>query len=264
MATTPGAFAVPGRDRASLDRVLTFILGMLARTADDLRPIDAGWVARTPSLSHVWGLNTVIVRRALSFETLVALTDEQLAGLDYRQLAVENEQAGPTLEVAFRAAGWKVDREVLMVLSTRPDREADTSVVVDAEEAEVLELMKRWHAEGRDVGAEELAQLVDYSRREARVCGDRLLGVRSGDGRVVAITKLRSDGLTAQVEDVYTVPEARARGHARALVSHATALARQAGHDLVFITADDYDWPQLLYGRIGFRPIGRRWLFHRS
>jgi GNAT superfamily N-acetyltransferase len=264
MASTPGAFAAPARDAASLERVLTFVRMMLARTADELRTIDAGWVARTPSLSLVWGVNAVIVSQPLSFEALVALADEHLADLDYRQLAVEHQQAGPALEDAFRAAGWKVDREVMMVLSTRPDREADTNVVIDADEAAVVELMQRWHAEGRHVTAEELAQLVDYSRREASACRDRLLGVRGGDGRLAAITKLRSDGRTAQVEDVYTAPEARGRGYARALVSHAVALACQADHDLVFITADDYDWPQLLYGRIGFRPIGRRWLFHRS
>lgn len=265
MAITPGAFAAPAHDdAASLDRVLTFMRAMLARTADELRSLDAGWVARTPSLSRVWGLNAVIVQRPLSFEALVALADEQLADLDYRQLAVEHQQAGPALEDAFRADGWKVDREVLMVLSTRPDRQADTSAVIDADEPGLLALMQRWHAEGRNVSSEELGQLVDYSRREARACGDRLLGVRSSDGQLVAISKLRSDGRTAQVEDVYTVPEARGRGYARALVSHAAALARQGGHDLVFITADDYDWPQLLYRRIGFRPIGRRWLFHRS
>ena len=53
-----------------------------------------------------------------------------------------------------------------------------------------------------------------FGRREIRALGDRLLGVRSGDGRLVAITKLRSDGLTAQVEDVYAAPEARGRGFA--------------------------------------------------
>jgi GNAT superfamily N-acetyltransferase len=264
MATSPRAFAAPALDAATLERVLTFLRRMLARTADELGPIDAGWVALTPSLPAVWGLNTMIVRAPLSFEALLALADEQLHELNYRQLAVENQDTGPALEGLFRAGGWKVDREVLMVLSTGPDRAADTSLVIEADESSVLELMRRWHAEGRDLGDEELRQLVEYSRREARACGDRLLGVRSGDGQLVAISKLRCDGRTAQVEDVYTVPEARGRGYARALVSHAAALARQGGHDLVFITADDYDWPRLLYGRIGFRALGRRWLFHRS
>ena len=80
----------------------------------------------------------------------------------------------------------------------------------------------------------------------------------------MAITKLRTAGGIAQVEDVYTVPEARGRGFARALVSHAVELARAGDPDLIFITADDNDWPQQLYARIGFRPLGRIWLFHHN
>ena len=66
------------------------------------------------------------------------------------------------------------------------------------------------------------------------------------------------------MEDVYTAPEARGRGYARALVCRAVELARSGGHDLVFITADDNDWPKLLYERLGFRPLGRVWQFHRG
>jgi len=32
----------------------------------------------------------------------------------------------------------------------------------------------------------------------------------------------------------------------------------------VFITADDNDWPKLLYARIGFRAVGHVWHFHRQ
>ncbi len=69
---------------------------------------------------------------------------------------------------------------------------------------------------------------------------------------------------TAQLEDVYTAPEERGRGHARALVTHAVAEARQKDPDLIFIVADDNDWPKHLYGRIGFEPIGWTWSFHDS
>ena len=122
-----------------------------------------------------------------------------------------------------------------MMLSAAPDREVDTTIVIDAGEDEVLEVMERWYAEDElDPGA--LDQLVEYSRREARACGDRLLGVRSSDGQLVAMSKLRGDGRTAQVEDVYTAPEARGRGFGRAVVTRAVELARDAGHDLIFIT----------------------------
>jgi GNAT superfamily N-acetyltransferase len=247
-----------------LDRVRAFLRTGFAGTADAIRPIAAGVVLRTPSLPLVWSLNELRVTERLGFESLVELAEQELAGFDYWHIVVEHQLAGPDLEAAFRAAGWKVERDLIMVLGGAADRPADTSVVVDAEEGEMIEVMTRWHGEGGEASAEELAQLVAYSRREAKVHEDRLLGVRSGDGRLIAITKLRGDGRTAQIEDVYTVPEARGRGHARALVTRAVELARDAGHGLIFITADDQDWPKLLYERLGFRPVGRMWQFHRG
>ena len=233
------------------------------RTADAVRPIDAGIVVSTPSLPAVWAVNQLRVTEALTFEELVDLAAEQMAGFEYLQVAVEDQQAGPVLEQAFRAAGWKVERDVIMVHTASPDRPADTSIVEDAGEEEVLGLMRRWY-EGDEPTPVEIDQLVAFGQREARVLADRLLGVRSSDGQLVAISKLRSDGHTAQVEDVYTAPEARGRGFARALVSRAVELAREAGHDMVFIVADDADWPKLLYGRLGFRSVGCLWQFHRD
>jgi GNAT superfamily N-acetyltransferase len=237
---------------------------MLARTADEMRSTPAGWVARTPSLPAVWAINQVRVAKPMTFETLVELADRELAGLRYLHITVEDQDGGPGLEEAFRAVGWHVDREVMMVLSAAPDRTFDTGNVIAPGADEVLELMTRWHGEGREISEDELVQLTEYSRRETEACGDRLLGVRGGDGRLVAITKLRSDGVTAQVEDVYTVPEARGHGFGRALVTRAVELARAGGNELIFIDADDYDWPQHLYAQIGFRPVGRLWQFHRG
>ena len=247
----------------SLARVMAFMHANLAKTADEARPIEAGYVVLAPSLPAVWSVNQVRVTLPLGFEALVELAEEQLATTPYLHIVIENQDTGPDLEQAFRTAGWKAEREVLMLLSAAPDREADTSVVVDAGEDEVTEVMRRWHSED-ELRSGELDQLAEFSRREARVCGDRLLGVRSIDGALLAITKLRTGGGIAQVEDVYTVPEARGRGFARALVSHAVELARAGDPDLIFITADDNDWPQQLYARIGFRPIGRIWLFHHG
>ena len=247
----------------ALDRVLAFAHANLAKTADELRPIDAGCVVSTPSLPAVWSVNQVRISRPLTFESAIELAEAELAAVRYLHIVSENQENGPELEDAFRAAGWKTEREVWMVLSALPDREADTSIVVDAGEDEASELMRRWFAED-ELDPRALVQLVEFSRREARACGDRLLGARSADGQLAAITKLRGDGETAQVEDVYTAPEARGRGYARALVCRAVELARSGGHDLVFITADDNDWPKLLYERLGFRPLGRVWQFHRG
>jgi GNAT superfamily N-acetyltransferase len=246
-----------------LERALAFMRAAAVATADAARSIEPGIVLSTPSLSEVWAVNQVRVVKPLTFDELVDVGDQEMAGSGYRQIAVENQQAGPGLEQAFRTAGWKVERDVLMVLAAPPDRPGDGSVVVDADEDEVLELMRHWYEDDEPTPT-EVDQLVDYSRREIRALGDRLLGVRSGDGRLVAISKLRSDGRTAQVEDVYTVPEARGRGFARALIGRAVELARDGGHDLTFIVADDAGWPKLLYGRLGFRSAGLLWQFHRD
>jgi len=246
-----------------LGRVVAFVRENLAKTADDLRPIQAGCVVSTPSLPAVWSVNQIRVALPLGFESVIELAEEQLAATRYVHIVTENQDSGPGLEDAFRAAGWKTEREVWMVLAAEPDGATDTSVVVDADEDEVTEMMRRWYSEDElDAGA--LDQLVEFSRREVRACGDRLLGVRSSDGQLVAVSKLRSDGRTAQVEDVYTAPEARGRGFGRAVVARAVELARDDGHDLIFITADDNDWPKQLYARVGFRPLGLMWQFHHD
>jgi predicted GNAT family acetyltransferase len=78
------------------------------------------------------------------------------------------------------------------------------------------------------------------------------------------MTNLRSDGTIAQVENVYTAPGARGRGYARTLVAYVAVLAADGEPALTFITADANDWPKDLYGRLGFKPIGSTWLFHRQ
>jgi GNAT superfamily N-acetyltransferase len=248
----------------SLDRALTFMRDVLAGTVDEIRTIPAGLIVNTPSLPAVWAANQLRVTEPISFRELVELAEENLPGPDYLDIALEDQKTGPARERTFRRGGWKVQRDLLMTLSRAPERVADTGIAVEVSEDESMELMGRWYAEDPGPTAMGHDQLVEYTRRESRVHGDQLLGVRDGDGQVVAMTKLRSHGRAAQVEDVYTVPEARGRGYARALVSRAIELARDAGAELIFITADDEDWPKLLYARIGFRPLGHLWHFHRE
>ena len=110
--------------------------------------------------------------------------------------------------------------------------------------------------------AEALEQLDQYQRRSAAASTERRFGVRDEEGRPVALTKLRSHGNSAWVEDVYTVPTHRGSGNARRLVTHAAALGLQQGHQLVFIIADDDDWPKGLYAEVGFRPVDRGSILH--
>jgi GNAT superfamily N-acetyltransferase len=58
------------------------------------------------------------------------------------------------------------------------------------------------------------------------------------------------------VEQVATVPAYRGRGLATATVSAAIAAAGEWGADQVTVPADADDWPQLLYAKLGFEPVG--------
>jgi GNAT superfamily N-acetyltransferase len=235
-------------------------------TADEVHPVRLGWVFSAPSIEVAWGLNHVRVREPASFDEVVALADQAQARLPYRRVTVEPAAMSPELEEAFRAAGWKVEHDLLMVHAWDPDRCVDTSGVDDVDESDHLQLGRLWSLEeAPDIGEDVLDALIGFWHREAEVRGDRLLGVPNPHGNgILAKAKLRSDGAVAQVEDVYTVAGARGRGLGRALVTRAVQLAQEERHELIFIVADDDDWPKRLYAQIGFEPVGRLVHFHRQ
>jgi ribosomal protein S18 acetylase RimI-like enzyme len=255
-----------GSGGGAFERASEFLRRTLELVVDRIEPIEGGWVARAPSLPLVWVANQVRVSRPIGYAEALALAEEHQRELPYRQLAVDHEASARRLERAFRAAGWEVGREVIMALTRPADREVDTGAVIDAPEEDALALVRRWLAEDPDLDEtdEGLDQVSEFNRLTWRARDARRLGMLDGDGSLGAVTMLFSDGDVAQVEDVYTVPEARGRGFARALVTHAVSLARADGHELVFIVADADDWPKQLYEKVGFDAVGLLWEFHRK
>src|SRR5205807_3500195 len=126
-----------------------------------------------------------------------------------------------------------------------PDGNLGMELVTKPGEEEALALMRRWTAEDPELklSGEPLAQVVEASRITWRARNAVRLGILGRDGSLAAITMLYSEGTVAQVEDVYTVPEERRRGFARAAVTRAVSVAQSNGHELTFIVADDNDWP---------------------
>lgn len=226
-----------------------------------MRPIDSGWLVRTPELPLVWTLNQVHLRESPIVADAISLAYGHQSALTYRHIVVEDETTRE-LDRSFEDAGWRVDTEVVMALTEPADREVDTSSASQLSEEQMLDLMGQWIVEEHpDISAEGIEQVEEYNRREGRLWGERRYGAVDSVGSPLAVTKLRSDGTTAWVEDVYTVSRARGRGLARMLVTKAAAQAK-AGHELTFIIADDNDWPKSLYAKIGFRPIGKMKTFH--
>lgn len=247
-----------------MGRTSEFLRRGLELTADSLREIDGGTVALTPSLPQVWSLNHIRLVEPLPAVAALELAEDHLAALSFRHIVADTDAIGCALEQPLRRAGFKIERELVMAMAGSPPTRAESLRVTESDEDAMLELERRWIAEDRRLTAEVVDQILEAARREGRGWGERRFVVTGDDGRPAAMTKLRGDGHTAQVEDVYTAPELRGRGFASTLVTHAVTTAQQSGHELVFILADDDDWPKRLYARLGFAPIGRRWVFHKD
>jgi ribosomal protein S18 acetylase RimI-like enzyme len=245
--------------------VLEFVRRTNELLPSQVHQIDEGWVVRSPAWPAVWMLNHVRLTTEVTYEHAVELCRQHLSDADFDQVYIDHQDSGPALAERFRQEGWEVDVELNSVLAAEPDRQVDTGAVIEPSEDEALALMERWIDEDETLALtrDGLAQLVEANRLTWRVRNARRLGVRGPDGRLAAITMLFSDGPIAQVEDVYVIPEARGRGHGRAVVSRGIELAREGGHELTFIVADDNDWPKQLYRKLGFEPVGRSWLLHR-
>ena len=61
-------------------------------------------------------------------------------------------------------------------------------------------------------------------------------------------------GRVGMVEDLFTHPDHRGRGIARALIHHCVADARARGADAVLIGAEVDDSPKAIYAAMGFAP----------
>jgi GNAT superfamily N-acetyltransferase len=246
-------------------RIHAFTRRSTELVADEVNEIPEGFVARSAELPMVWVLNCVVASAPVAYGEAIELVERHQPDLPYRQLVVEHDPSGEALQERLRGEGWEVDRTVGMVLRRDPDRELDTSAVIEADEREALELMRQWTAEDEEVRRypESHDQVVESFRRMWRARNAQRFGVPGRGGSLAGATMLFSDGVVAQVEDVFVVPEERGRGFGRALVTHAARAAVDAGHEFVFILADDNGWPKHLYADVGFEPVERSWEFHR-
>lgn len=178
------------------------------------------------------------------------------AGLAHRAVFTFDEALGRELEPDFQALGWNTRRHIWMAQLREPDRAADLSVVKEVREAELRPGRTR-ETLAFPWGTEEVAeQLLDAKVLIAERATTRFFGVPV-DGEIVSWADLYLAHGIGQVEDVATRKEHRGKGYATAVVLKAAEEARTAGADLVFLVADEDDWPKELYGRLGFDTVGR-------
>ncbi len=196
-------------------------------------------------------------------EELAAEADQVLAGLKHRQIHVADRAAGERLAPGLVSMGYEATPLVAMAHRREPDRPGDALVEeVSAREMRAAdEVFIRREPYGSD--EETVRQLADFRLILPEVLGTRFF-VAKVDGQIASGADLYLDGETALIDAVVTLEEHRGRGLARSVVLRMIDEARRSGCDLVFLHADENDWPQHMYAKLGFDPIGYEYDFLRD
>ena len=242
-------------------RAVAFEHRLQEEAAERIEPFRWGRGLFNDTFHRVYDLNALRVERPEAVPTAEALAAEadrlhEAAGQAHRRVVVDDAGLGERLAPGFRLLGWEVRRFLFMSQLREPDDPHVRAEVRELDEATHW-AAKRWFMEGAPEAFDDLVvtQLLEKDRLKEKIVDFRRFGVEAG-GRVVSVCELYSDGATAQVEDVSTQEPFRSRGYARSTVLAATAAARAAGCDFVFLVADQDDWPKALYVKLGFDPIG--------
>jgi ribosomal protein S18 acetylase RimI-like enzyme len=185
------------------------------------------------------------------------------AGLPHRKVLVDDHLQGRRLALEFLELGWSAERLVWMVQRRDPEPRpgADVRVLDFTAARPFLEETLRRQPYAED--AETVRQLTDFRGALERSANARFYVAYAG-GAPASVCELYRLGSVAQIEDVNTLEERRGRGLASAVVLAAARDARERGCDLVFLVADDDDWPKELYVRLGFDEVARSWAFART
>jgi ribosomal protein S18 acetylase RimI-like enzyme len=251
-----------------LERAIAFEEAVRERCAGRVVSFRFGHAFFDDGFPRVWNVNVLRAERTagVTAEALAAEAEllHRAAGHSHRRVAVPDESAGAALAPGFRELGWQAERLVLMAYRGPGERSSATADVVEVEGKALRPLRETIaRAEPWAEDDEVVAAVLDAGELAAGTCPTRHFAILA-NGEPVSGTSLYSDGCTAQVEEVATHPDHRGRGYASAVVLRAVHEALGAGNDLVFLVADDEDWPKLLYERLGFEPLGRRWSFLKT
>jgi ribosomal protein S18 acetylase RimI-like enzyme len=239
---------------------------MLRRSSTSVEPFAFGSVYLNADLPHRWSSNLLWVdpdARPPSAPALAAQVDEILGGvgLAHRKV-IANGEPGRALAAGFLDLGWTVHALVVMALEREADRSPSMAVerVGFAQARPLVEAISRRMEPVEDEPT--LQELVGHKAVMERVAGATFFVARV-DGVPAGMCELYIHDGVAQIEDVNTLEEFRGRGVARSVVLAAADAARAEGASLVFLLADDDDWPKGLYARLGFDPIGSEWEYVR-
>jgi GNAT superfamily N-acetyltransferase len=242
------------------DLIQRYARAFAERCAEQIVPSKVGIAYLTPSLPAMYDINALWVLRPSSFEEAAEEAETLLARYAHRKLVVPDEEVADRL-VPDAAPGWQATPLLEMVW------EADPGGPSTAEEIPLEELRDFRAAQTRRVHRAPDDVVEQFLRRDdlyRRAGNGRFFVVRDESGAIrTSLNLFRLNGV-AEIDDVQTQEEARGRGYARAAVLAAARAARAEGAEIVFLVADEADWPKDLYRRLGFRTVGRRYEVTRA
>ena len=245
----------------SLERIVSYLRRTEEAIVDEVRPLGHATALLTPTLPLVWQLNAVRVEDGeAGARELVAAADEALGHASHRKLVVHDEELGARLAPALSRDGWNVYRLLVMVRAHPPERTASPGAAAEVDRdtgASALAAFRREQPFGWQ--EEAVQQLTAMDERYGRAV--RARDFAAPPREPAAACRLYTAAGLAQVDEVGTLERRRGRGHASAAVLAATAAAESEGCSPVFLLTDAADWPQHLYSRLGFTPIGQLYEF---
>src|SRR4051794_34216237 len=254
-----------------LTRALAFERGMHAAVG---RVVTTGWghAFLDPALARCYERNAAWALADAGGWDAQALDRDvdrlfSAAGLGHRRIALE-PPAVQRLGAGLDELGYGCERHVYQAFAGAPPpapRAAVDEVGIDVV-ADGNERYLRTDPDTAPFGRDDTvrAHLVEHHRTYGSAgAHERCFAVLDDDGAAKAWAKLWLRDGVAQIEDVVCLHEHRGHGYGRDVVAAATRAALDDVPQLLFIVADDEDWPKALYGRLGYAPIGRRTLHTR-
>jgi GNAT superfamily N-acetyltransferase len=240
----------------SLERIVEYLRRSEEAIVDDVHPLPHSTALMTPSLPLVWQLNAVRVEELdAPADELLEVVEDALGHASHRKLVVHDERAGARLAPLLATEAWNVYRLLVMVRDRPSERRAETGLGGEVERsigARALAAFRREQPFGWQPEAVE--QLHAMDERYGRAVHARDFAAPLDDP-AAACRLYTADGL-AQIDEVGTLERRRGRGYATAAVLAAVETALSEGCDPIFLLTDAADWPQQLYARLGFSPIG--------
>jgi len=247
-----------------LDRIEAFLRWAWDSASTRIETSAFGTALFNDRFPSYWDGNLLRVDRAVdaSAADLIDETDRWFEGFAHREVAVLHDPTGARLAPAFRDQGWEVDRLVFMARRREADRPSSLTVEeVGFDDVSSLLVETNLHGHGgMTIAAAEANTAV--RRMLVDLTGIRFFVARI-DGELAGVCELSVHEGVAEIDNVNTLERFRGRGVARAVVGRAVQEGLDRGADLVFLIADDADWPKQLYAKLGFDPVSTYWQFTR-